>query len=97
MDSFVKTSRGVQFFLLLGVDCLLLDVLTTAEGSTVHFAIIPVVQRLAVAFPAALTSVLLLLCGVGRDGSLVDDLHAGAPVFSGPLPTAGETGSDGLG
>jgi len=56
---------------------------------------VPVVLCLAVAFPAAFAGG--RLCCIGHDGALVDDLHTGTAVFSGPPATAGrQTGNEGL-
>ena len=56
---------------------------------------VPAVWHFAGVSPAALAG--RRLCGAGSDGALVDDLHAGAPVFSAPPAAAAggqQTGND---
>lgn len=54
---------------------------------------VPALRRLAVSFPAAFACG--GVCSQCGDGALVDDLHAGAPVFSAPPAAAGgRTGNE---
>lgn len=53
---------------------------------------LPAVLRIAASFPAALAG--RRLRRIGGDGALVDDLHAGTAVLSGPPAAGGETAFD---